>query len=332
MMGLNLTRYVLSSCVAAAMLGGCGGSQPPIGAPVTSGAALVAAHPAYGQSWMDPKAQTEDLLYVADPGDDIIRVFSLARGKQVGQLSEDYAPEGACVDARANVFFPENNRGNVVEYAHGDKRPAKVLKGAAVRGFSCSIDPSTGSLAVTNFVGSGDTSGSVMIYQHAKGSPMIYSDPNIYTYFFCGYDANGNLFVDGQAYSPPRFVLAELAKGGSTFTDITLNQKIDWPGQVQWDGRYVAVGDQTTTDIYQFSISGSQGTLQGTTSLKGASYIDDFWIYGPHVIISNEFNVSSQGYTNAVFYNYPAGGTPIKSVGRHQLTMEGVTVSLARKR
>ena len=29
-----LSRYALSSCVAAAMLAGCGGSQPPIGAPV----------------------------------------------------------------------------------------------------------------------------------------------------------------------------------------------------------------------------------------------------------------------------------------------------------
>jgi hypothetical protein len=26
-------RYALSSCVAATMLAGCGGSQPPIGAP-----------------------------------------------------------------------------------------------------------------------------------------------------------------------------------------------------------------------------------------------------------------------------------------------------------
>ena len=30
---LFLSRYALSSCAAAAMLAGCGGSQPPIGAP-----------------------------------------------------------------------------------------------------------------------------------------------------------------------------------------------------------------------------------------------------------------------------------------------------------
>jgi hypothetical protein len=33
MRSLDFIRYALSSCVAAAMLAGCGGSQPPIGAP-----------------------------------------------------------------------------------------------------------------------------------------------------------------------------------------------------------------------------------------------------------------------------------------------------------
>jgi hypothetical protein len=33
MKSLDFSRYALSSCVAAAMLAGCGGSQPPIGAP-----------------------------------------------------------------------------------------------------------------------------------------------------------------------------------------------------------------------------------------------------------------------------------------------------------
>jgi len=32
MKGLDFGRFALTSCVAAAMLAGCGGSQPPIGA------------------------------------------------------------------------------------------------------------------------------------------------------------------------------------------------------------------------------------------------------------------------------------------------------------
>ncbi|HXB82893.1 MAG TPA: hypothetical protein VNU22_06035 [Candidatus Acidoferrum sp.] len=37
MRSLDFSRYALSSCVAVAMLAGCGGSQPPIGAPGTQG-------------------------------------------------------------------------------------------------------------------------------------------------------------------------------------------------------------------------------------------------------------------------------------------------------
>jgi hypothetical protein len=33
MKSLDLGRYALSSCVPAALQAGCGGSQPPIGAP-----------------------------------------------------------------------------------------------------------------------------------------------------------------------------------------------------------------------------------------------------------------------------------------------------------
>jgi hypothetical protein len=32
----DFSRYALSACVAAALLSGCGGSQPPIGAPGAS--------------------------------------------------------------------------------------------------------------------------------------------------------------------------------------------------------------------------------------------------------------------------------------------------------
>src|SRR5580700_2647739 len=59
--------FHLSSCVAAAMLAGCGGSQPPIGAP---GAALqssaIGTQVDHGGSWMAPEAKSEDLLYVGN--------------------------------------------------------------------------------------------------------------------------------------------------------------------------------------------------------------------------------------------------------------------------
>ena len=41
----NLSHYAISSCVTAALLAGCGGSQPPIGAPgVMPQSRAVATH------------------------------------------------------------------------------------------------------------------------------------------------------------------------------------------------------------------------------------------------------------------------------------------------
>jgi uncharacterized repeat protein (TIGR03803 family) len=43
MKSFDLGRYVLCACIVAALLAGCGGSQPPIGAPVTMQAGTIAS-------------------------------------------------------------------------------------------------------------------------------------------------------------------------------------------------------------------------------------------------------------------------------------------------
>jgi hypothetical protein len=48
MRSLGLSRYALCSCVAAALLAGCGGSQPPIVAPgAMPQSPAIAGHAAY---------------------------------------------------------------------------------------------------------------------------------------------------------------------------------------------------------------------------------------------------------------------------------------------
>jgi hypothetical protein len=70
----------LSICVAAALLAGCGGSQPPIGAPgampLTSALATRADR---GKSWMLPEAKSESSLYISDDLRSQVYVFSYPR-------------------------------------------------------------------------------------------------------------------------------------------------------------------------------------------------------------------------------------------------------------
>ena len=64
MKSLGLSCNALAIGAAAALLAGCGGSQPPIG---VSGAmpqsSTLAMHTDGGQSWMLPGAKSQDLIY-----------------------------------------------------------------------------------------------------------------------------------------------------------------------------------------------------------------------------------------------------------------------------
>lgn len=66
-MKTSLSRGCALSFCAAAILVGCGGSQPPIrvlGAMPQS--AAIAAHAEHGRSWMLPEVASQSLLYVSD--------------------------------------------------------------------------------------------------------------------------------------------------------------------------------------------------------------------------------------------------------------------------
>jgi hypothetical protein len=66
-MGISDLGHAFCSCVAGAMLVGCGGLQPPIGpAGAISQTSAIATHAERGGSWMLPDAKSvKRLLYVS---------------------------------------------------------------------------------------------------------------------------------------------------------------------------------------------------------------------------------------------------------------------------
>jgi DNA-binding beta-propeller fold protein YncE len=269
---------------------------------------------AHGVSWMAPLAKTKPLIYVSSVLTNDVYAYTYATHQLVGTLTGFQTPYGLCADKTGDVWVVNDGASQLLEYAHGGTTSIATLSDPTDYPEGCAVDPTTGNLAVTNF-SSNAGPGNVAIYADAKGTAQTYTDPSIVNYRFCGYDAKGNLFVDG-VNSSSAFVLAELPKGGSSLKNIPIKQTIEWPGAVQWDGKHVAVGDTDAVTVYQ--IDPANGNVAGSTKLIGANYVDQFWIDGSVATRKDAKKArviapSQDGGTLAL-YDYPAGGVSVWSI------------------
>lgn len=334
MNSFDFRRYALS-CAIFAMLAACGGSQLPISAPgaIPQSAARpgISAQRNADRSWMAPDAATQDLLYAGTVRS--VTIYSYPQGKLVGKLNGFYDVGSVCADTNGHVFVTNFAFGNVYEYAHGSKKRLRTLKTpAGGQPLGCAVDATTGNLAVAIYQHTSTGRGSVEIYAKARGKPHTYQSSAFEKYYYCGYDRNGNLFVDGLSY--PRsgdFVLGELPKGASQIKTITVNQYIGWPGGVQWE-KHLAVTDPTAPAIYRFAINGRHGSRIGTTPLGGnpADFFGESWIQGNTVLAPALFCGKKHTLPCIPFYVFPKGGKPFKSIPHGEFdAAESATVSLA---
>ena len=353
----NSVRYTIGVCAAISMLAGCSGGsqlaptgsiQPNVVAPGVDGQSLreqnllmnyrALAQRVHGRSWMAPGARSHNLVYISDgsgsSASNEVYVYSYPEGKLKGTLTDVDNPQGMCVDGAGDVWVT-NNSGTtgLTEFAHGGTTPIATLSDSGELPDGCAIDPTTGNLAVTSLCTypSCGRGGDLAIYKNATGTPKTYSDPSIRDFYFCGYDENGNLFLDGAGQHGS--TLAELSNGSSSLVNIKLDfVTIDYPGGVQWDGKYVAVGDQVYYGsqagvIYRIKVKGSVGKPVGETVLSDPSQpvnIGQFWIQGSR-IVGPSFPAS------AGIWHYPAGGPPIRILpGEAPYGPIGAVVSLAQ--
>ncbi len=311
-------RYAISAFAASFMLSGCGGSLAQVASPGVMQARPITPQAAHDKSWMLPEAVSQDLLYVAN-NNGTVTVYSYPQGKMVGTLLGFDLPEGECVDSSGHVFITVFALHQIREYAHGGTKPIAILRDPGSDPFSCSVDPTTGDLAVANYLTNG-LEGHLAIYHKAKGTPKIFST-NIES-LFCGYDNRGNLFAGGYDASG-RAALVELPKGSRKFANIELNEQMV-VGAVQWDGKYLAIGNGylgNRMEIYRFSIAHGIATKKGAVTLIGSDTIV-FWIQGSTVAALND-------YANVGIWRYPRSGYPTKIIYNGVASPHGLAVSLA---
>ncbi|MGC2633148.1 MAG: hypothetical protein WA215_02935, partial [Candidatus Cybelea sp.] len=78
---------------------------------------------------------------------------------------------------------------------------------------------------------------------------------------------------------------------------------VQFPGSVQWDGKYLTVTDQGTAEMYRYTIGGTTATLKGTVSLSGSSDCAQTWIATGLVYCADA------GNNDGEVFKYPAGGS-----------------------
>ncbi len=296
-----VAAMALASCGQTTGLNGPGDVANASGHVSRSVAPRHAQGDTVGRSWMNPAAKKSDLLYLDSQAGDVY-VYSYPKGVLMGTLTGLPDPQGECVDKKGDVFFTTFSSQEILEYAHGGTSPINTLSNPGEYMEGCSVDKTTGDLAAVDFEPSnGSGGGGVAIYTNASGSPTVLTDTNLYLGYQIGYDNKGNIFVDGVD-SSRSFEFVELPKGSSSFTEISLGVSITIPGGVQWDGKYLTVGDAKNGNIYQ--TNGAGGKVEGTTSLSDSDGIFQYAIAGKRVVGPNAYSNS------AGIWKYPKGGNP----------------------
>jgi hypothetical protein len=328
MKSLGLGPYALTMGAASALLAGCGGSQPPIGAPgAMPQSRAVAGQATHGKSRMRPRTSSGALIYAVG-GCNGTCVLSYPSGAFVQALPSGGA--AICSDSAGNVFIPGDSK--VVEYAHGGTSPIVTLTLPGDIAGGCAVDPGTHNLAV---VIGGSSDGDLAVFANATGTPTVYSTGLHSEY--CTYDRDGNLFVDG--YSQADYALAELPKNGDSINIFPLDQSLGYPGELQWVNSYLTYEstDATNPKISRLSVSGSNVTVKGSTPLRNAiRKLTQSWVYGDKILVP--FNKVGSRVNLIGIWKYPKGGKAthiIKNFGSYQkrtIFFQGVTVSVAPAR
>ena len=332
-------RHALSRGAIAALLVGCGGSQPPISAPLENVSQPVTRHdPA--ASWMSRNvASIKTLLYISDYVTNDVFVYNYATGASVGKLAGFDWPAGQCVDAKGDIWVTSIKGSAAYEFSHGGRKPIKKLNVGNSAG--CSIDPTNGDLAITtNPYGQNN----VLIFKKAEGKPVVYSNSNCYFIYPPGYDDKGNLYVEGQGHYGGYDSVCEIVHNGKKLETISANVRLYEGAGVMWDGKHITLADRkyggmSETGIYQMA-QAKPGQLKavGHTVLtdcgSGSGAFQPFIVGLKNTPVNRTLAVAAVGTYSSCqnrfdYWKYPKGGSPTKTLESPPYDGVGESVSIA---
>jgi len=292
------------------LLAGCGGSQPPIGAP---GAMLqsraIATHADRGGSWMLPEARRDSSkawLYVDDTVGNAVYIYQLNKhgASQIGKITNGVdAPFASTVDDLGNLYVV--NRvisGSVAVYAPGATSPSLVLTQDLTYPQGVAVDGS-GDVWVTNRSNSGP---GIAVFPPGQNTPMAYITGNLIRYPLEDvFDQEGNLYfadadtgvseIPAGSQHPISLHLKGLRRNSAVGVALSAS------GILYVDNYDPSRGHVYTTRVYMIGSPIPKATLKGHVAgynmaagdvgAKGAVFIPD-WYSGNVYVYKDGRNAS----------------------------------------
>ena len=254
--------------------------------------------------------ETATKIFVSDAANDVVNIYN-TKGKQLAQLTGFSEPQGLTTDAKGNLYVANTGDSNILIYAPPYTKKPKTLTDAGQYPVDVAVLDNGATIAVTNIISTSDGPGSVTFYSKYKQGKTI-SNSNWGRVYFEGYDADGNLYFDGES-TGGAVLVGEIAKGKKAITTLTTSNSIEFPGGVQVNTKgEIAIDDQEGFAVYTYNApkKGSLGKPVKTTDLTGSadpvSYTfistdKDLWTADASDAAANEFA-------------YPKGGSAVSSI------------------
>jgi DNA-binding beta-propeller fold protein YncE len=236
MRSLYFGRHALSSCVTAAMLSACSGSQPPIGAAAAlpqSQTHAIAAHGSRG-THNPAYVYVGECCHFYNTG--AVALYDLALTEVVRTITKVSTPDYITIDRSGRLYTINRFHGSVTEYDRGSEEPSRRIK---LRGSWAAATDSSNILYVASCI-------SCLPYQSGNGSVDVYKagttkllrsiTKGIDSPVSVAIDTDDDLYVANNPYSHPAVTvyapgaskpLRRLAQGLAAPTGVALDPSND---------------------------------------------------------------------------------------------------------
>lgn len=285
--------------------------------------------PIAGPSFMDVQAATHPLIFVSDTPDGVVDIYPQAGKSQkvAGQITGLNQPQGLAVDAQRNLYVANTNGSNVLVYAPPySAAPILTLNDAGEFPADVAVS-TTGVVAVTNICSAPrcrPNTASIAFYAKGGTTPCAtVSDQaggvfDLARVYFAGFDASGNLYVDGSdIYNEATFGFIQGGCQATTVSILGTSPAFSFylPGSIA----VTKSGELAIIDLEEHAIGtfvapvtgGSLGNPLSVTPLTGSLETFTFALLASG---NDVYTTDSGGTGTSGEFAYPTGGAAVNTI------------------